>query len=87
VREPSDLLTFEKLEPRLSEEGIDPDAYDLEGSGRDEAYCLERSADGWVYYYRERDIRRGERVFESEDDAVQFFLTKVLNDPTTRRRR
>jgi len=76
-----------ELERRLREEGVDPGAYDLEGSGRDEAYCLERSAGRWVYYYRERDIRRGETVFEFEGDAVRFFLTKVLNDPTTRRRR
>ncbi len=80
-------MVWEKLIRRLEEEGVDPGAYDFDGSQQDEVYCLERQAAGWVYYYRERGIHRDELVFTSEDEATRHFLDRVLKDPTTRVRR
>ena len=69
---------------RLELEGVSPTAYDLEGTKKEEAYCLERLRDAWIYYYRERGFHRDERVFTEESDAIQHFLGRVLEDPTTR---
>jgi hypothetical protein len=79
-------MTREELERRLVKEEVSPDAYDLTGSERHkfEAYCLERVENGWVVYYRERDIRRDERLFSFENDACLFLLDQILRDPTTR---
>ena len=79
------MMTRPELERRLVHEGIRPDAYDLESRrSRDEVYCLERGEAGWVVYYRERGLRREERVFPSETDACCYFLDLILTDPTTR---
>ena len=77
-------MKVEELRQCLRQEGIDPAAYDLEGTQRDEVYCLEEIQGGWKYYYRERGLHRGERSFSSEDAACQFLLDRMLRDPTTR---
>ena len=80
-------MTIDQLRQRLDAQGVHPGAYDLEGTQKDEVYCLERQQDRWRYYYRERGIHRDERRFDSEDAACDFFLHQVLRDPTTRRPR
>lgn len=77
-------MTVQELRDALDRAGIRERAYDFEGSGRDEAYCLDTVQDGWLVYYRERGIRRDERLFSSEDGACRFFLELVMRDPTTR---
>lgn len=77
-------MTQAELKERLRRERIDPRVYDLDGIGSDEAYCLERTPDGWLFYYRERGHRNFEHLFSSESEANEFFLKEVLQDPTTR---
>jgi hypothetical protein len=79
-------MTREELEQRLSCERIDPAAYDLDGVGKEEAYCIERTPDGWFFYYRERGHHNFEHSFSSESEAIEFFLKEILQDPTTRKR-
>lgn len=73
-----------ELRHQLELEGVSPSAYDLDGTQKDEACCLERRRDAWVYYYRERGFHRDEHVFTEEAAAVHHFLGRVLEDPTTR---
>jgi hypothetical protein len=77
----------DELLRRLEEEGVDCGAYDLDATQKDEVYCLEPRGTSWVYYYRERGIRRDEHVFTSLGEAARHFLDRVLKDPTTRLRR
>lgn len=77
-------MTVKELRCRLEEEGVRPNAYDLDGSGTDEAYCLERVGTTWIVYYRERDLHRDEKAFKSEHAACSFLLRRILKDPTTR---
>jgi hypothetical protein len=77
-------MTRSELKDRLRHERINPLAYDLDGAGRDEAYCIERTPDGWLFYYRERGHRNYEHFFSSEGEVNEFFLKEVLQDPTTR---
>lgn len=81
------MMDWEELVRRLEKEGVDPGAYELDGSQKDEVYCLDRKAAAWVYYYRERGIHRDERAFTSKDEATRHFLEQVLKDSTTRMRR
>ncbi len=71
------------LVAKLKNEKISLWAYDLECSGKDETFCLEKNDFGWSVYYRERGNRNGERMFESEAEANDYLLKMILQDPTT----
>ena len=78
-------MTREELERRLVNDGISPGAYDLFGGNKDNAYCLERTASGWLVYFRERGLRDWEHLFNSESEACEFLIQKISEDPGARR--
>jgi hypothetical protein len=78
-------MTLQELIDALSRQGVQPRAYDLEGTSRDEVYCLDNVHGKWIVYYRERGMRRDERVFSSEDEACCYLFELLMQDPTTRR--
>lgn len=78
-------MTLRELKAVLNREGISPASYDLDGEGRDETYCIDRTVNGWVVYYRERGNRNFEHQFPDEGEACDFFLKEVFQDPTTRK--
>ena len=78
------MMTVHELTEALRRGGIRERAYDLEGSNRDEVYCLDKVRAGWAVYYRERGIRRDEKLFLSEDEACRHILAVLMRDPTTR---
>ena len=73
------------LQAEFQAAGIKSHAYDIEGSSKDEAYCIDKVAGGWSVYYRERGLHRDERVFTSEDEACRHLHGLVMKDPLTRR--
>jgi hypothetical protein len=75
-----------ELAQRLRDANVDEDSFDLADQRKEEAYCLAETPEGWVVFYHERGLRRGERVFPSEDQACAYMLDLLLADPTTRRR-
>ena len=77
-------MTVQELKATLAGAGVKERAYDLDGSNRDEVYCLDQAPRGWAVYYRERGIRRDERLFASEDEACRYILDLITEDPTTR---
>jgi hypothetical protein len=77
-------MTIQQLKEALDRAGVRDRAYDFDGSTKDEAYSLDKVQGGWLFYYRERGIRREERLFPSEDEACRFVLDLVTRDPTTR---
>jgi hypothetical protein len=78
-------MNRQELERSLRTEGIRDDAYSLDGGLLPERYCLAQEAGRWVVYYSERGIRRGLQGFTSESAACQYLLTRIRDDPTTRR--
>ncbi|GIF70960.1 hypothetical protein [Asanoa siamensis] len=69
-------LTHAALAEVLRAEGFPPDAYSL-GAGRDvnECYVLAETTDaGWEFYYAERGLKSGLRVFATESEACTHFL-------------
>lgn len=73
------------LRAALDAKGIDPDAYDLTGEGKNEAYVLREGPAGWVVFYNERGFERDIESFGSEDEACHALIAKVTSDPTARR--
>jgi hypothetical protein len=68
----------------LDAEGITPDAYDLTGEGRDEAYALRETPSGWMISYSERGLERDVETYGTEQEACERLLMRMRNDPTTR---
>ena len=78
-----DDMNRSELAEELERRGVRPDAYSLNGAAN-EAYVLDRSDLGWLVYYSERGLRRGERRFIAESAACSHLLKVLLQDPTTR---
>jgi hypothetical protein len=78
-------MTRDELGRRLEQEGISANAFDLFGSNRDNAYCLERVDSGWLEFFRERGERDWEHLCESESQACEYLLQAILDDEGTRR--
>lgn len=78
-------MTRDELEQRLSNEGISPGAYDLFGENKDNVYCIEKTASGWLVYFRERGLRDWEHLFSSEAEACEFLYQRIQRDPGARR--
>ena len=65
---------------------IRADAYSLEGGLPPEQYVLSLELGGWSVYYSERGRRVGQVSFETEDEACDYLMMKLVDDPTTRKR-
>ena len=61
-------------------------SYSLDGRDQADRYCLEPSDGGWAVFFAERGERNDESWFESEDEACDDLLRRILEDPTTRQR-
>jgi hypothetical protein len=67
--------------------GIDPQSYSLDGGLPAETYVLAQEAGGWVVYYSERGSRMEPTFFDAEDEACDYLLLRLTEDPTTRQAR
>lgn len=76
----------EQLEELLRRERVRPDAYSLGGEVRDECLCLLPERDGWVVFYSERGGRTSPRHFDTEAEACDFLVARLLADPGNRLR-
>jgi hypothetical protein len=79
---PTSLPELRRL---LELDGVSPDAVSIDGSQKDECYCLVETPLEWLVFYSERGQRRGVRRFKVFVAAAAEFLRQVLGDPTTRR--
>jgi hypothetical protein len=68
----------------LREKHFRPDAYSLNGGLPDERYCLGEEGGAWVVYYSERGIESGKKQFVNENDACEYLLQLLSDDPATR---
>jgi hypothetical protein len=78
-------MTTLELKSKLDLAGIYPDAYSLNGGLPNERYVLNQESNGtWEFYYSERGEKTGLRSFHSESAACEFFLRRLLEDPTVK---
>ena len=65
-------------------EGIRSSAYSLDGGLPAEQYVLALEEEGWSVYYSERGQRTDEVHFDTEHEACDYLLVRLVSDPTTR---
>jgi len=76
-------VNIKGLESRLISENIRKDIYSLNGGFPNEAYCISQNNREWEVYYSERGNKSGLRIFQSEEEACQYFydlLIETLKD-------
>lgn len=78
-------MNVAELKTKLREVGISAHAYSLFGDGLGECHVLAVQGQQWLVYYSERGHRQGLRLFESESEACDYFLDKLMADPTARK--
>ena len=80
-------MNRDELRAALEREGVRPTSYDLEPNRLSEdAHCLAIVSGGWSVWFAERGKRNDEVFFETENEACDELLLRVVSDPTTRRR-
>ena len=77
-------MTREELSDALRSFRVRDDAYELTGGHPVEKYTLSEVYSRWFVYYSERGHENGKREFAREEDACDYLLHLILNDPTTR---
>jgi hypothetical protein len=70
-------MTLQELEVRLVNLNVPKDAYCLTGGLPNEAYTIEKVNDKWQVYYSERGNRETLRIFDSEQEACDYFISWV----------
>jgi hypothetical protein len=79
-------MKLPELRRALTESGVSPNAYNIEGVGVcEDRYCLEKDGNWWIAYYYERGNKNGLREFWREEEACQYFLEMLVEDPIARR--
>ena len=73
-------FSIEELHARLRAEGVDDLAVSIDGSARDETYCLVEEPAGWQFFYSKRGRRNSMMMFSTFIDAAAHFLAVVLQD-------
>ncbi len=66
-----------ELKRLLDARNVTPNAYSLQGGLRSETCTLARAGDVWEVYYSERGLKTGLKLFTTESDACEYFLTWV----------
>ncbi len=81
-------MTTTELHARLIAEDCNPRCYCLPDAPNDgERYVLSKESEKWHVFYSERGNRIDETVWPTESEACESFLKRILEDPSTRRRK
>ena len=70
-------MTKQELLQRLQDEKVPENCYSLEGGLPNDRLCLEKLGLAWLVYYSETGERYEEMFFTSEDEACDYFHTRV----------
>ena len=75
-------MTVDELKNKLDEIGVSQDLYSIMVGGLpNEKLCIVKD-EMWQVYYSERGKRIGEKVFETEEGACEYFFGKMERDST-----
>lgn len=61
----------------LKKDNIPDYYYSLDGGMPNDKLCLDRTHAGWIVYYSEMGEKSQEIGFASEDDACEYFYSRV----------
>jgi len=76
-------MTKPQLKEYLEKYGFNSNTYSLEPGIHADQQVLEEHYGVWSVYYSERGIRSGEKTFNNEEEACDYFLEIHSEDPTT----
>ncbi len=77
-------MNFQELEKKLAAIGVNDCTYSLGKNFNDEQYCLEKINKKWHYYYSERGLRTGGKIFKSESEACKYLFSILEKDPSVK---
>jgi hypothetical protein len=63
---------------------INPSAFSIDNSEKNECYVLSANIKNWSVFYIERGQNTKQIFFDSESDALQHLLMLLESDPSTR---
>ena len=70
-------MTVNELKDKLDEIGVPPDLYSIMIGGLpNERLCIVKE-EMWQVYYSERGRKVGQKVFETEEEACEYFYEKM----------
>lgn len=70
-----------ELPKKLQEFGIDESSYSIGYTSDSEKYVIDSTANAkWVTYYSERGLQTGEKIFNSEAEACDYFIQILKRD-------
>ncbi|MGN0355035.1 MAG: hypothetical protein ACI4EI_08155 [Muricoprocola sp.] len=70
-------MTIEDLSSTLNKMNIPKDLYSIMTGGLpNEKLCIVKE-DKWQVYYSERGHKSGLKIFETEEEACEYFLDKI----------
>ena len=82
-------MNLQELKTALDAEGISELAYSFSSDGFGEVFRISAIhdilGDGWEVYYSERGNKNELVVFRTEEEACEYFLRRLLKDPSTRK--
>jgi hypothetical protein len=74
-----------QLKDHLASLGVSDSAWAIDDTSLPERYVLINDYLGWTVFYSEKGNRNDERIFATEEEACQHFLTVLTSDPTVYR--
>ena len=70
-----------ELSKELQKLDIDELSYSIGYTSDSEKYVIDSIPNGkWVTYYSEKGLRTGERTFDSEEEACNYFIQTLKRD-------
>jgi|LFRM01.1.fsa_nt_gb hypothetical protein len=66
-----------KIKVKLNSK-IPSDSYSLVGGLPNEALCINNNGKQWEVYYSERGNKTNLKIFNSENDACEYFYNSLL---------
>jgi hypothetical protein len=71
-----------QLKDHLAALGVSDDAWAIDDASVSERYVLVNDDRGWTIFYAEKGNRNNERLFATEEEACQHFISMLTSDPT-----
>lgn len=75
-------MKVKQLAKKLAMLRIPADAYSLSGGLPSECYCLSHNTQ-WEVYYSERGLKTQLKIFDSEEEACEFFYKMITAEFST----
>lgn len=70
-------MRLNELKKKLLELNIPSDVYSLNGGLPNESFCVNEDNGKWETYYSERGNKSGRKIFDTEEEACDYFLTWI----------